>query len=151
LSCELRDSSNVTPQVFTLFNSDETLDRAIAFAVRVLKEQEEQTDETAVQRAFSLAYGRDPIEVETVEALAHWKEMTKVQEGISFQPRIYPTEVTREANDENTGQPFSFDEKLRVYEEYVHDLGPHEVDARTRAFADLCLALLNSNEFVYVY
>ena len=37
-SCELRDSSNVTPQVFTLFNSEESADRALAFAARVLKE-----------------------------------------------------------------------------------------------------------------
>jgi mono/diheme cytochrome c family protein len=151
LSCEMRDSSNITPQVFTLFNSEESMDRAIAFANRVLTEREGQPDEAAVQRAFKLAYGRDPIAEEMADALAHWEEMTKVQEGISIPPREYPSEVTREATDENTGEPFSFDEKLRVYEEYVHDLQAHEVDARTRAFADLCLALLNSNEFVYVY
>lgn len=151
LSCEMRDSSNITPQVFTLFNSEESMDRAIAFANRVLTEREGQPDEAAVQRAFKLAYGRDPVAEEMADALAHWEEMTKVQEGISIPPREYPSEVTREATDENTGEPFSFNEKLRVYEEYVHDLQAHEVDARTRAFADLCLALLNSNEFVYVY
>ncbi|MDF1859563.1 MAG: PSD1 and planctomycete cytochrome C domain-containing protein [Verrucomicrobiales bacterium] len=151
LSCEMRDSSNITPQVFTLFNSEESMDRAIAFANRVLKEREGRPAEAAIQRAFKLAYGRDPIAEEMADALAHWKEMTEVQEKNSIPPREYPTEVIREATDENTGEPFSFDEKLRVYEEYVHDLQPHEVDARTRAFADLCLALLNSNEFVYVY
>jgi hypothetical protein len=30
-------------------------------------------------------------------------------------------------------------------------LQPHEVDAATRGLADVCLALLNSNEFMYVY
>jgi len=151
LSCEVRDASNVTPQVFTLFNSEESLDRAIAFADRVLKEREGEPDEAAVRRAFMLVYGRSPSSEEAEAALQHWHDMMAVQEGITFTPRAYPTEVTREATDENTGQPFFFDEKLRVFEEYVHDLQPQEVDARTRAFADLCLALLNSNEFVYVY
>lgn len=151
LSCEVRDASNVTPQVFTLFNSEESLDRSIAFADRVLKERVGESDEAAVERAFNLVYGRSPMPDELVAALSHWREMTEVQKGIDFEPRNYPVDVTREATDENTGMPFSFDEKLRVFEEYVHDLQPQEVDARTRGFADLCLALLNSNEFVYVY
>ncbi|MEM9016000.1 MAG: DUF1553 domain-containing protein, partial [Verrucomicrobiota bacterium] len=151
LSCEFRDTSNVTPQVFTLLNSEESMDRAIAFADRVLTERKGQSDRAAVERAFKLAYGRYPMAEETAAALQHWDEMTLVQEGIEFEPREYPTEITRRANDERTGQPFEFKEKLRVYEVYEHDLQPHEVDARTRAFADLCLVLLNSNEFVYVY
>ncbi|MDF1852553.1 MAG: PSD1 and planctomycete cytochrome C domain-containing protein [Verrucomicrobiales bacterium] len=151
LSCEFRDTSNVTPQVFTLLNSEESLDRAIAFAARVLEEREGKSDEEVVYRAFKLAYGRAPLEEEVAGAVAHWQAMIEVQEKASFEPRVYPTEITRRANDERTGEPFSFDERLRVYEEYVHDLQPHEVDARTRAFADLCLVLLNSNEFVYVY
>ena len=31
------------------------------------------------------------------------------------------------------------------------NLHPSQVSAQTRALADLCLALLNANEFVYVY
>lgn len=151
LSCEMRDASNITPQVFTLFNSEESLDRAIAFADRVLKERGGESDEMAVRRAFMLAYGRQPVQAEVEASIQHWKEMTEVQKGITFEPRSYPTEITRRAADERTGELFSFDEKLRVYESYVHDLQPHEVDARTRGFADLCLALLNSNEFVYIY
>ena len=77
--------------------------------------------------------------------------MTKVQANLEPRPRHPPTEVVREAIDENTGEPFSFTEKLFVYEDYQSDLQPHQVDARTRALADLCLALLNSNEFIYVY
>ncbi|MCB1230744.1 MAG: PSD1 domain-containing protein [Verrucomicrobiae bacterium] len=150
-SCEFRDSSNVTPQVFALFNSEESLDRAIAFAARVLKERSDQGDEAAVERAFRLVYGRAPEEEEMRASLDHWHEMEKVQAKIKFEPRDYPTEVVREANEENTGEFFQFTEKLFVYEDYVHDLQPCEVDARTRAFADLCLVLFNSNEFVYVY
>ena len=67
------------------------------------------------------------------------------------QPHVYPTEVTRRANEENTGEEFSFTETLFEYMDYVPDLEPHQVDARTRSFADLCLVLLNANEFIYVY
>jgi len=33
----------------------------------------------------------------------------------------------------------------------VPDLQPADADRHTRALADLCLAILNSNEFLYVY
>ena len=148
-SCELRDSSNVTPQVFTLFNSEESADRALAFAARVLKET--KGDGEAVSRAFQLAFGRVPNKAEAGDALQLWKETTKEQAKRNPKPRMYPTEVIRLANEENTGQTFTFVEKLFEYQDYQPDLQPHQVDARTRGFADLCLALLNANEFLYVY
>lgn len=149
MSCELRDNSNVTPQVFMLFNSEESMDRALSLANRVLRESD--TDKGAVQKVFQLVYGRLPLQPEIGATIAHWKEMTKVQKEIDWKPRQYPNKIEREANDENTGQNFTFSERLFAFEEYEHDLQPHEVDVRTRAFADVCLALLNSNEFVYVY
>jgi len=148
-SCELRDSSNVTPQVFTLFNSEESADRALAFAARVLKET--KGDGEAVRRAFRLAFGRVPNKAEANDALQLWKETTEEQAKRNPKPRTYPTEVIRSANEENTGQTFTFVEKLFEYQDYQPDLQPHQVDARTRGFADLCLALLNANEFLYVY
>ena len=148
-SCELRDSSNVTPQVFTLFNSEESADRALAFAARVLKET--KVDGEAVRRAFRLAFGRVPNKAEAGDALQLWKETTEEQAKRNPNPRTYPTEVVRSANEENTGQTFTFVEKLFEYQDYQPDLQPHQVDARTRGFADLCLALLNANEFLYVY
>jgi len=148
-SCELRDSSNVTPQVFTLFNSEESADRALAFAARVLKET--KGDGEAVSRAFRLAFGRVPNKAEAGDALQLWKETTKEQAKRNPKPRTYPTEVVRSANEENTGQTFTFVEKLFEYQDYQADLQPHQVDARTRGFTDLCLALLNANEFLYVY
>jgi len=148
-SCELRDSSNVTPQVFTLFNSEESADRALAFAVRVLKET--KGDNQAVRRAFRLAFGRVPNKAEADDALQLWKETTQEQTRRKPKARTYPTEVIRSANEENTGQTFTFVEKLFEYQDYQPDLQPHQVDARTRGFADLCLALLNANEFLYVY
>ena len=148
-SCELRDSSNVTPQVFTLFNSEESADRALAFAARVLKET--KGDGEAVRRAFRLAFGRVPHKAEADDALQLWKETTEEQAKRNPKPRTYPTEVIRSANEENTGQTFTFVEKLFEYQDYQPDLQLHQVDARTRGFADLCLALLNANEFLYVY
>ena len=148
-SCESRDTSNVTPQVFTLFNSEESSDRALAFAARVLKVT--KGDGEAVRRAFQLAFGRVPIKSEVDDALQLWKETTKEQTSRDPKPRTYPAEVIRSANEENTGQTFTFVEKLFEYQDYQPDLQPHQVDARTRGFADLCLALLNANEFLYVY
>jgi hypothetical protein len=62
-----------------------------------------------------------------------------------------PLEVRREAVEENTGEKFSFQEKLPAYADFVPDLQPSDCDARTRALAEVCLVLLNSNEFAYVY
>ncbi len=148
-SCELRDQSNITPQVFTLMNSQETSDRAIATAIRVLKESAD--DQSAVDRLFQLAFGRQPTAQESSDTIAHWQQMTDVQSSITPQSAPPPTEVVREAIDENTGKPFQFTEQLVAYEDYVPDPSPSDVDPRTRAFADVCLAVINSNEFIYIY
>jgi len=153
-SCEMRDTSNVTPQVFMLFNSEESLDRAVAFADRLLREAREAGGSSRaeiIRRAFRLAYGRTPEPSEMRAALRHWEEMVSLQRELDWKPRTYPTEVTRRANEENTGEIFTFTEPLFVYEDYVADLQPQEVDAETRALADVCLALFNANEFAYVY
>ena len=104
-----------------------------------------------IDRLFQLVFSRRPEADERTDALRHWHELTRVQANLKPRPRKPPTEVVREAIDENTGKPFTFTEKLFVYEDYQGDLQPHQVDARTRALADLCLTLLNSNEFIYVY
>ena len=148
-SCEMRDASNVTPQVFALFNSEESADRALAMANRILSEV--MTEEDAIQRAFELALGRIPDRQELKVSRMHWKDCLNDHQEIKPQAREYPTEVIRRANEENTGEEFTFTETLFEYQDYQHDLQPHEVDARTRAFAELCLVLLNTNEFVYVY
>ena len=67
------------------------------------------------------------------------------------EPVNFPTQVTRSLVEELTGQPFEFIEKLNVFEDYVPDSKPWTVSADTRALADVCLLLLNSNEFLYVY
>jgi hypothetical protein len=148
LSCEMRDKSNITPQAFTLFNGEETRDRSLAFASRVLNETND--DEQAIQRAFRLAFGRNPSSRELRVSLDHWKQMTKQQTALNFEPQVFPNEVIREAQEENTGENFEFTETLFVFKDYIPDLQPHQLDAKTRALADICLALLNANEFIYI-
>ena len=146
-SCELRQTSTVTPQVFSLFNGEEAHDRALALAARVLKEGDGQ----AVQRLFQLVYQRAPSSGELVSCERHWQEMTVMHERGAPEPRTLPTKVLRRAKEEVTGESFEFVEQLEVAADYLPDLQPHQVDARTRGLAEVCLVLLNSNEFAYVY
>ncbi len=62
-----------------------------------------------------------------------------------------PTEIIREAVEENTGEKFTFREILPSNQDFVPDLQADQVDARTRALSDICLILFNSNEFAYLY
>ena len=57
----------------------------------------------------------------------------------------------REAVEENTGEKFTFKEKLAAYQEFVPDLKLIDVEAETRGLAEVCLVLFNANEFAYVY
>ena len=148
-SCERRDTSNVTPQVFALFNSQESSDRALALAARVLKAT--NSDHQAIDLAFRLAFGRHAEAAEQAAALAHWNDSTRLQVRQPATQQTLPTTITRRANEENTGEVFTFTETLFEYRDYVPDLQPHQVDARTRGLAQLCLALLNANEFLYVH
>jgi len=146
-SCEAREVSTVTPQVFSLFNGRASYDRALALANRVLKEKTPD----AITRIFQLTYGRQPSAEEKAACTSHWQAMEKKQAGLTFTKPPPPLTVKRDAVEENTGEKFSFQEKLPAYADFVPDLQPADVDARTRALADVCLALLNSNEFAYLY
>ena len=146
-SCEARVVSTVTPQVFSLFNGQASYDRARALANRVLKEK--QAD--VIGRVFELAYGRTPTADEKTACEAHWQQMEKKQATLAFTKSKPPLSVKRDAVEENTGEKFSFHEKLPGYAEFVPDLQPADCDARTRALADVCLVLMNSNEFSYLY
>ena len=146
-SCEAREVSTVTPQVFSLFNGQASYDRALALASRVLKEKPADP----ISRVFHLTYGRPPRPDEKTACEAHWQQMEVRQSAIVFSKPSLPLEVRRDAVEENTGEKFSFLEKLHGYAGFVPDLQPADCDARTRALADVCLVLLNSNEFAYLY
>jgi len=147
-SCERREASTVTPQVFSLFNGQASHARALALAHRVLKEAPE--DEKAIERLFAVLFSRAPRAEEKRDCLAHWRETIPLVQTAPAGTRP-PLEVRRDAIEENTGEKFSFNEKLHANADFVPDLQPADVDARTRALADVCLVLFNSNEFAYVY
>ena len=147
-SCAVRSASTITPQVFGLFNSTNSYDRALAFAARLLKETD--GGPRAVKRAFWLAYGRPPTREQTQTCLDHWDRMTARHEALVFAAPEYPRQVRREAVEENSGQKFTFVEPLEVYDDFRRDLKPCDLDARTRGLSEVCLVLLNSNEFIYI-
>ncbi|MFT7632513.1 MAG: hypothetical protein ACI87E_003565, partial [Mariniblastus sp.] len=57
-SCEVRRNSTVTPQAFSLFNSEDTLNRSIATALDLLGENKNR--KTIINDLFLRAYGREP-------------------------------------------------------------------------------------------
>jgi hypothetical protein len=148
-SCERREISTVTPQVFALFNSQASYSRAIALADRARRESSD--DAAALTRCFWLCYGRAPEAAELARCLEHWRTVEQESADVIVSLPSPPLEVLREAVEENTGETFVFAEKLHANADFIPDLRPADCDARTRALAEVCLVLLNSNEFAYVY
>jgi hypothetical protein len=149
ISCEGRIASTVTPQAFTLFNSQNTYDRALAMALRL--KEEEKSLEAQMSRAMWLAWNRKPTEKEIEKSVAHAEKMLDYHLENEPVAQEYPVMVKRTMFEEMTGEEFSYTEKLDIYENYDADTKAWEVDAPTRALADLCLVLYNSNEFIYIY
>ncbi|MBT7100791.1 DUF1553 domain-containing protein, partial [Candidatus Poribacteria bacterium] len=141
--------STIAPQALTLLNSQHSHDRALAMAIRV--ERERTTTPGQIGRVFRRALGRMPTEDELESASVYLGEMETYHADHSPRPIALPAEVEREMFEEMTGEPFTYTERLDVYEEYVSDAKPWDVGPETRALADLCLLLLNTNEFIYVY
>ncbi|TWU38392.1 PSD1 and planctomycete cytochrome C domain-containing protein [Novipirellula artificiosorum] len=148
-SCEKRDTSTVTPQVFAMFNSNNTHDRARALAHAAMSAADEPTD--IVHWIYARLFARDATATEVERCLDHWRQVESML-PIKAQPHaMSDREVVREAVEENTGENFTFVETRYAIEDFEPDLQPSECDRSTRALADLCLVLLNSNEFVYIY
>ncbi|MFT5300720.1 MAG: hypothetical protein ACI814_001501, partial [Mariniblastus sp.] len=152
---ERRESSTVTPQVFSLFNSQNSYSRGLALAERAWRETEEsvagQRDVAALNRCFKLALDRQPTADQLQTLLSHWKQL---ESALPAEARPSPSvllKVKREAVEENTGERFTFEEPLFANREFESDLQPVEVSRHLRALGDICLVILNSNEFVYVY
>lgn len=150
-SCERRDASTVTPQVFSLFNSEASANRSLALAQRALHDCQGEDRAAVIARIFHLAYSRDPSPAQTKACLTHWQRMITHHETTKPRRTKPPLKVTREAVEEITGEKFTFEETLHAYRDFVPDLQPADVNASTRALAEVCLVILNSNEFVYVY
>ncbi len=152
LSCERRENATIAPQAFTMLNSPIIRARALAFAARLEKERKGNLNEQ-ILRAFRLAHQRTPTKEEMRmchEHIARSLAEHRATQPVKVEPPRY---VVRQMVEEMTGLSFWWVEDLDVYagKDYVPDLKPWDVDAQTRALADLCLVLFNSNEFVYIY
>ena len=149
LSCERRDSTTVTPQVFSLLNGQQPHDRSLALAKRL--EAYSQNGSKRINRAYELVYGRSASEAETRRDLEFVRKQTSEQKKNPIEPLSYPTTVERSMVHEQTGIQSSWIEYLDVYDQtFVPDLKPWDVGPETRALAAFCLVLFNSNEFLYV-
>jgi len=146
-SCERREASTVPTQAFALLNSQFAHDMALAFALRV---EREAAPAKRVDRAFQIAFGRAPTAQERTAAAAHLKKMTAHHASVKPAPRPKREPVIHTITGELTGEQHRLvqEEDPAPYEENSH---PSECGAPVRALAELTLALLNSNEFVYVY
>lgn len=147
-SCERRDETTTAPQAFSLFNSEASTNRALAMATRLQKEHATVNDQIAA--AFHLLYGRPATTDEIARCSEHLARMTSHQEQHAPVPTELPKTVRRGMVEELTGEMVYWDEDLSVLNDYERDLMPWQVEPRTRALADLCLVLMNSNEFLYV-
>ena len=149
-SCEFRDASTITPQVFALFNGVSTYRRALAIARRAVLNSE--TQRGAIEQCFRMIYSRDASDQEIQIALNHWQLISDKHDALPVQEILAspPLEVVREAVEENTGERFTFIERLEANADYVPDLRAEEITPQMQGLADVCLVLLNSNEFVYV-
>ena len=122
--------------------------RALALAHKI--RQESKTHEDAAQLAFQQVLLRVPESSELQMALKHVQQMQTYHEQHPPQQIPLPREVKREMIEELTGESFSWTENLDLSENYKQDLKPWDVDAATRALAELCLVLMTSNEFIYL-
>ncbi len=148
-SCESRNAAAVSPQAFTLLNSDLMTDRSLAFATRL--EAEASSLEEQVEQAFQLALGRQPDAEEQTRMTAYVESMKAYHQDVKPSPINYPSKITRSLVEEFSGKPFEYEEILPSFASYKNDLKPANASGKTRALADMCLLLLNSNEFIYLY
>ncbi|MEZ6139272.1 MAG: PSD1 and planctomycete cytochrome C domain-containing protein [Zavarzinella sp.] len=147
-SCERREVSTIAPQAFSLFNSEASRTRALVFAANVLKKSKSKQD--AVQQIFQRALGRTPTETEQQACLEHWHLMAKKHEAIPVAKPTVVKEIVREAVEENVGQKYTFVEKFFAAADYEADLHPADVTPDVRGLMEVCLVLLNTNEFIYL-
>ena len=78
-SCEIRDSAAVSPQAFTLLNSETMTDRSIALAKRIQRDIGEPSDQ--IERAFELVLGRKRDRDEGQRLTEYLAEMNQYHAG----------------------------------------------------------------------
>lgn len=119
-SCARRTSTIIAPQALALFNDDFVVDGADALARRLIREAPSDDWHLRIALAYRTTFGRTPADDEISDAMNF----------LHAQAARIPPEHERLADDGAAA-------------------GPDEAALRT-AFADLCHALLNANEFLFV-
>lgn len=148
-SCECRDETTVTPQALALFNGEFASHRALALAAKLNANSNSLSEQ--IEAAFRTVLGRSATAIEVATATAHVIKMTDYhQQNPPLESKL-PTSVRRHMVEEMTGEDYYWNEDLHVLKNYQRDLMPWQVKPEVRAMADLCLVLLNSNEFMYIY
>jgi hypothetical protein len=146
MSCERRDTATVPTQAFTLFNGQFVHDMALALAVKL----DMQTPKTKIRSAFRRVLGRLPDAAEERATLNSFEKLAILHSATPAPSKSEPNPVVHTITSELTGEQHRFvhQEDPAVYE---HNLHPSQTTPGIRALADVILALLNSNEFAYVY
>ncbi len=125
-SCVVRGNTTVTPQVFSLFNGKFPHQQSQAMAERIVAEVG-QNPLKQIARAFQLAFQRNPSPTEKAKSLAFLGG-----------PRSVPKQQDR----------FSLKQVALVQGPEIQPAGK-DLD-ETGSLPDLCLILINMNEFVYL-
>lgn len=146
-SCELRDTASLTPQALTLLNSDFMLARAAALAATI--SVSEVPLESLVDAAFSAVLGRNATAVERTRLAAFCKQ-AGANADLPVASPYYPTEITRTLVEEFSGEPFEYTEILPVFSHYEPDRSIADLPQRRQTVANICLLLMNTNEFLFV-
>jgi hypothetical protein len=147
-SCERRDETTVAPQALALFHSDFVNQRATAFAAAL--ERQAPTRDGRIDLAFRSVFGRAASRDEAENCSLHVAKMLAFHRSHPPQRTPLPRRVSRSMVEELTGETVTWDEELPGMSDYVRDPMPWDVEPETRALAELCLVLFNSNEFLYV-
>src|SRR5204862_4398033 len=92
-SCERRDETTVTPQVFALFNSEFAASQALAMAARLMNDH--GSDGERIEAAFGAVYGRPPSAAEAEKCIAHLARMADHHQQHSPTPTELPPKVRR--------------------------------------------------------
>ena len=98
-----------------------------------------------------MALGRHPDTEEKQRLTDYVIGMRSYHAGVTPARMDYPVKITRSVVEEFSGKPFEYEEILPSFASYQPDTKPADASPNTRALADMCLLLLNSNEFVYLY
>jgi mono/diheme cytochrome c family protein len=149
LSCERRDTTTVTPQVFALFNGRDPNRRALAFARRLERAAPDTADR--LRLAYELAFLRPASAAEIARAQSTFDTLLAAHRAKPIERVPLPTRVRRSMVGEMTGAVYEWDEHLDVFADgFVPDLEPWDVGPETRALAGVCLVLFNANEFLHL-